>query len=59
MNGTTQWTKSNEGGTFHGLCGLWGIELVEWNCCGSRTWVFGLINVESGQPTGIYILVAS
>jgi len=33
MNGTTQGISCREGGTFLGLCKLWGRELVDWNCC--------------------------
>jgi hypothetical protein len=43
MNGTTRGTVSSEGGTFLGLCRLWGRELVDWNYCRSRTWVWGCL----------------
>jgi len=41
MNGTTQWTNNSEGGTFLGLYRLWGIELMDWNCCWSLELGFG------------------
>jgi len=38
---------------------LRGREMMDWNCCWSRTWFFGLLNVESEQPIRIDLLVDS
>jgi hypothetical protein len=42
-----------------GCSGCGGRELENWNYCGSRTWVFGMFCVESGQPRGSDLLVDS